>query len=70
MNLKASELIGKLMTMGMMVNINQQIDAETAEIIAAEYDCKVNIVSLYDETIIETEKATKKIWFQDLLLLL
>ena len=56
MNLKASELIGKLMNMGMMVTINQQIDAETAEILASEYNCKVNIVSLYDETIIETEE--------------
>ena len=55
MNLKASEVIGKLMGMGMMVTINQQIDAETATIVAAEYRCKVNIVSLYDETIIETE---------------
>ncbi len=55
MNLKASDLIGKLMAMGMMVTINQQIDAETAEILASEYGCKVNIVSLYDETIIETE---------------
>jgi translation initiation factor IF-2 len=56
MNLKASELISKLMGMGMMVTINQQIDAETATILAGEYGCKVNIVSLYDETIIETEK--------------
>jgi translation initiation factor IF-2 len=55
MNLKASELISKLMSMGMMVTINQQIDAETASILAGEYGCKVNIVSLYDETIIETE---------------
>ena len=55
MNLKASELISKLMSMGMMVTINQQIDAETASILAQEYGCKVNIVSLYDETIIETE---------------
>lgn len=54
MNLKASELIGKLMGMGMMVTINQQIDAETAEILAGEYGCKVRIVSLYDETIIDT----------------
>jgi len=54
MNLKASELIGKLMSMGMMVTINQQIDAETASILAQEYGCKVNIVSLYDETIIES----------------
>ncbi|MBN1835353.1 MAG: translation initiation factor IF-2 [Spirochaetales bacterium] len=56
MNLKASELISKLMSMGMMVTINQQIDAETASILAEEYGCKVNIVSLYDETIIETEE--------------
>ena len=56
MNLKASDLISKLMNMGMMVTINQQIDAETAEILANEYGCQVNIVSLYDETIIETEK--------------
>jgi translation initiation factor IF-2 len=54
MNLKASDLIGKLMGMGMMVTINQQIDAETASLLAEEYGCKVNIVSLYDETIIET----------------
>ncbi len=60
MNLKASEVIGKLMGMGMMVTINQQIDAETAQIVAAEYNCKVNIVSLYDETIIETEEDVEE----------
>ncbi|MDR1316880.1 MAG: translation initiation factor IF-2 [Spirochaetales bacterium] len=54
MNLKASDLIAKLMAMGMMVTINQQIDVETAQILASEYECKVNIVSLYDETIIES----------------
>ncbi|MAG14164.1 MAG: translation initiation factor IF-2 [Spirochaetales bacterium] len=58
MNLKASELISKLMGMGMMVTINQQIDAETASLLAEEYGSKVNIVSLYDETIIETETDT------------
>ena len=55
MNLKASELIGKLMEMGMMVTINQQIDSATAGILADEYECKVNVVSLYDETVIEEE---------------
>jgi len=54
MNLKASELIGKLMEMGMMVTMNQSIDADTATILASEYDCEVKIVSLYDETVIET----------------
>jgi translation initiation factor IF-2 len=55
MNLKASDLIQKLMTMGMMVSINQQIDAETAAILASEFGADVRIVSLYDETLIETE---------------
>jgi translation initiation factor IF-2 len=56
MNLKSSDLIHKLMGMGMMVTINQQIDSDTASLLAAEYDCKVNVVSLYDETVIEEEK--------------
>jgi translation initiation factor IF-2 len=56
MNLKASELISKLMSMGMMVTINERIDAETATLLADEYGCKVTIVSLYDETVIETEE--------------
>ena len=60
MNLKASELIGKLMGMGMMVTINQQIDSETAGILAAEYNCKVKIVSLYDETLIESDTEEAK----------
>ena len=60
MNLKASDLISKLMSMGMMVTINQQIDAETAELLAGEYGCKVNIVSLYDETVIESEKDSEE----------
>jgi translation initiation factor IF-2 len=55
MNLKGSDLIHKLMAMGMMVTINQQIDSDTASLLAAEYECKVNVVSLYDETVIEEE---------------
>ncbi|MCL2880012.1 MAG: translation initiation factor IF-2, partial [Treponema sp.] len=54
MNLKASDLIQKLMTMGQMVSINQQIDADTATILASEFGTDVKIVSLYDETVIET----------------
>jgi translation initiation factor IF-2 len=38
----------------MMVTINQQIDAGTAEILADEFGTKVKIVSLYDETVIDT----------------
>ena len=56
MNLKASDIITKLFKMGMMVTINQPLDHETAEIIASEYGCSVHLVSLYDETVIETEE--------------
>lgn len=56
MNLKASEVIGKLMSMGMMVTITQSIDSDTATLLAAEYGCEVHLVSLYDETVIEGDK--------------
>jgi len=56
MNLKASELISKLMKMGVMATINQQIDADTAALLADEYGCEVKIVSLYDETLIENDE--------------
>ena len=56
MNLKASDIISKLFNMGLMVTINQQIDHETAEIIASEYGCEVHLVSLYDETIIAQDE--------------
>ena len=58
MNLKASEIIGKLMGMGMMVTINQSIDSDTATILAEEYNCKVHLVSLYDETVIASDEGS------------
>ena len=53
MNLPAKEIISKLMTMGLMTTINQQIDADTATLVASEYGCTVKQVSLYDETVID-----------------
>ncbi|EMO30124.1 translation initiation factor IF-2 [Leptospira noguchii] len=60
MNLKPGDVIGKLMKMGMMVTINNIIDAETAALLADEYSCKVKVVSLYEETIIEEEKDNEE----------
>lgn len=56
LNLKPGDVIGKLMKMGMMVTINNVIDAETASLLADEYGCKVVIVSLYEETVIDEEE--------------
>lgn len=60
MNLKSNVIIRKLMELGTMVTINDKIDAETAEIVCSEFNCKVNVVSLYDETVIEEEKEEEK----------
>ncbi len=56
MNLKASDLLSKLMEMGTIHTINSIIDAETAQLLASEYNCEITIVSLYQQTILETEK--------------
>ncbi|MDR1466785.1 MAG: translation initiation factor IF-2 [Treponema sp.] len=55
MNLRAADLIAKLLSMGQLVSINQQMDADTARLLAMEYGADVKIVSLFDETVIETK---------------
>lgn len=59
MSLKASDVIAKLMKLGMMATINQVLDSETATLVASEFDIEVKIVSLYDETIIEHDREDK-----------
>jgi len=59
LNVKASEVIAKLMKMGEMVTINQSIDADTATLLAEEYSTKVNVVSLYDDTIIKQDQEDR-----------
>lgn len=54
MNLKSSALLSKLMAMGMMVNQNSVIDYETAQLLASEYECEIQVISLYEQTLIET----------------
>ena len=60
MNLKASEIITKLFALGVMASINEQIDSDTATIIASEYGCDVHIVDLYEETVIENEESKEE----------
>ncbi|MGQ9841976.1 MAG: translation initiation factor IF-2, partial [Spirochaetota bacterium] len=59
MNIKASEVIAKLMSMGVMATINQVIDADTASILASEYGTEVKVVSLYEETVIKLDEEDK-----------
>ncbi len=59
LNIKAGDIITKLIAMGVMATINQVIDSDTASLLAGEYKCNTKIVSLYDETVIE-ELVDKK----------
>ena len=60
MNLKAGDIISKLISMGSMVTINEQIDSDTATIIANEFGCEVHIVDLYQETLIENIASSEE----------
>lgn len=50
MNLKGGELVSKLLSMGIMAGLNEKIDIDTTVLLAAEYSCTVEFISLYDET--------------------
>lgn len=43
MGITAAEVIKKLLGLGMMVTINQELDADTAQIVAGEFGVQVNI---------------------------
>jgi translation initiation factor IF-2 len=62
LSVKSGEVIKKLMGMGVMATINQEIDFDTATIVAGEYnyEVKTNLVKLDDilsEKKVEMEKA-------------
>ncbi len=56
MGIKGNELIKRLMEMGMMVTLNQSIDFETAELLAAEYSFEVEKASFEEETVFQSEE--------------
>lgn len=55
LNVKAADIISKLFSMGEMVTVNQSIDQETATLLASEYGTEVEVISLYEETVIQEE---------------
>jgi translation initiation factor IF-2 len=56
MGVKGSEIIKELITLGVMVTLNQAIDFETAAIIANEFDYEAEKVSFEEDTLIRPEK--------------
>jgi len=60
LNVKATDLIKKLLELGMMVSINQTLDGETAAIVIHEYGYEPEIVPLYQGEVLEEEEDISK----------
>ena len=56
MGVKGGELIKKLMEMGVLVNINQLIDADVASLVASEFGYEVEKVSLERQDLLERKE--------------
>lgn len=54
MGLRANDLIKKLMGMGQMATINQSIDFDTAQLIAAEFKFEVKNIAFKEEQVLKT----------------
>ena len=58
MGVKAGEVIKKLMDAGMMATINQVLDADTATLIASEFEYNVENVAFNVESALEEDRET------------
>ncbi len=56
MGVKASEIIKKLMSLGVMATVNNTIDFDTAAIVAAEFNYEVEQAPSVEKLILKTEK--------------
>ena len=62
MGVRASDVINKLLGLGMMVTINQSIDVDAATLIAAEFGYQVEAVTAeYDELLQRTEAEPRNL---------
>ncbi|MFS4493320.1 translation initiation factor IF-2 [Maribacter sp. 2308TA10-17] len=60
MNVSTTEIISACMSLGMMVTMNQRLDAETLSIVADEFGYEVEFVTAdIDESIVEEEDAAE-----------
>ncbi|MBI4040246.1 MAG: translation initiation factor IF-2 [Deltaproteobacteria bacterium] len=59
LKVKSSEIIQKLMAMGMMVTLNQKIDAETAALIAQEYQYEIQNEVITEEHLLKQSQISE-----------
>ena len=58
MSVSVNEVISSCMQLGIMVTMNQRLDAETLTIVAEEFDCQVEFVSSELEEFIEEDDSS------------
>ncbi len=56
MGIKASEMIKKLMDLGVMATVNQVIDFDTAVLVAAEFEYELEKASFEEKTVLKVQK--------------
>ncbi|MCB9538372.1 MAG: translation initiation factor IF-2 [Myxococcales bacterium] len=61
MGVKTNELIRKLMGMGVMATMNQQIDVDTASLLATEYDYEVKNVEFDEDAVLSGPADAQKV---------
>ncbi len=60
MGVKASELIRKLMQMGTMATVNQQLDIDTAALLAGEYEWEVKNIAFHEENVLSSMASSSE----------
>jgi len=55
MNISATEVITTCMSLGVIVSINQRLDAEIIELVASEFDHEIEFISIEEHTEVEEE---------------
>jgi translation initiation factor IF-2 len=59
MDVSVTEIISACMTLGMMVTMNQRLDAETLTIVAEEFGFEVEFIDSEEDSLIEPEEEDK-----------
>jgi len=57
MNVKANDILKKLLMRGVMTNVNRPIDPEAAKEVAKEFGCEATVVSFEENAVIEEREA-------------
>jgi translation initiation factor IF-2 len=60
MEVKTNDVIKKLMTLGIFATINQRLDTEAAQVVAADFGFEIEVVAMYKEEELAVVKSEKE----------